>query len=212
MRLRITFSKTAEMRFTSHLDLHRAWERTLRRAGLPLAYSQGFNPHPRINLASALLLGITGEGEVVELWLEQPLELVEIQAALEKATPPGIVIHRLEQVAPHSPTLQTTLVASEYCLTFDSRIEDLPSRVQAVLNSGSLPRQRRGKLYDLRPLILDLSLLANDQSGNSMLMVRLAAKEGETGRPEELVDQLGLPLSSVRIHRVRLLFQETPIT
>ena len=61
------------MRFTGHLDLHRAWERTFRRAGLPLAYSQGFNPHPRLNLASALPLGFTSEGEVIDVWLEQDL-------------------------------------------------------------------------------------------------------------------------------------------
>ena len=66
IRLRIVFAKTEAMRYTSHLDLHRTWERTIRRANLPLAYSQGYNPHPRINLASALPLGFTSDCEVVE--------------------------------------------------------------------------------------------------------------------------------------------------
>ncbi len=58
-RLRLTFAKTAAMRYTGHLDLHTTWERTLRRARLPLAYSQGFHPQPKIQLASALPLGFT---------------------------------------------------------------------------------------------------------------------------------------------------------
>jgi radical SAM-linked protein len=70
MRIQITFSKTGAMRFTGHLDLHRAWERTFRRAALPLAYSQGYNPRPKMNLASALPLGFTSECEVIDVRLE----------------------------------------------------------------------------------------------------------------------------------------------
>ena len=71
MRIRVTFSKTYHMRYTSHLDVHRTWERTLRRARLPLAYSQGFNPRPKINLAAALPLGFTSDCEIVEFWLDE---------------------------------------------------------------------------------------------------------------------------------------------
>ncbi len=100
IRLRITFAKTPAMRFTGHLDLHRAWERTFRRAGLPLAYSEGFNPHPRLNLASALPLGFTGQGEVIDAWLEQDLPLPEIQAALQRALPPGFQVAQIETGRP----------------------------------------------------------------------------------------------------------------
>ncbi|HLE27799.1 MAG TPA: TIGR03936 family radical SAM-associated protein, partial [Anaerolineales bacterium] len=71
-RLRLTFAKTAAMKFSGHLDLHKTWERTLRRARLPLAYSQGFNPQPRLQLASALPLGFTSECEVLDAWMEAP--------------------------------------------------------------------------------------------------------------------------------------------
>ena len=69
MRLRLTFTKTGSLKYTGHLNLHRTLERTFRRAGLPLAYSQGFNPQPRMNLAEALPLGITSECEVMDVWL-----------------------------------------------------------------------------------------------------------------------------------------------
>jgi radical SAM-linked protein len=64
MRLRITFSKTGSLRYTGHLDLQTVWERTARRAGLPLAYTQGFHPGPRIQIASALPLGFIGHAEI----------------------------------------------------------------------------------------------------------------------------------------------------
>ena len=70
MRLRITFSKTGSLRYTGHLDLQTVWERTARRAGLTLAYTQGFHPGPRIQIASALPLGIAGTAEIVDLWLD----------------------------------------------------------------------------------------------------------------------------------------------
>src|SRR3972149_7725894 len=72
-RYRITFAITHAMRYVGHLDLLRAWERTLRRAELPLAYTQGFHPHPRIQIAAALPLGCTAAAELMDLWLEDDL-------------------------------------------------------------------------------------------------------------------------------------------
>jgi len=70
MRLRITFSKEGWLIYSSHLDLMRVWERALRRAGAPLAYSGGFNPRPKLQIARALPLGHVGEGELIDVWLE----------------------------------------------------------------------------------------------------------------------------------------------
>src|SRR5512145_2496762 len=106
MRIRITFAKTTAMRYTGHLDLYRTWERTMRRARLPLAYTQGFRPHPRINLASALPLGFTGEREVVDIWLEQELPVDHIVEALQDASPPGLQVLEVESLDAKAPTLQ----------------------------------------------------------------------------------------------------------
>src|SRR5512136_2976263 len=114
MRLRITFAKTEAMRYTGHLDLHRTWERTLRRAGLPLAYSQGFKPHPRIVLASALPLGCTSQCEVVDVWLEEQLPLEQINDTLKRAMPPGLQVLEVAEVDPALPALPTQLAASEF--------------------------------------------------------------------------------------------------
>jgi radical SAM-linked protein len=207
MRIRITFAKTEAMRYTSHLDLHRTWERLLRRASLPLAYTQGYNPHPRINLAAALPLGFTSECEVVDIHLERDLPVGEIYSALRQAAPPGLEIHRVEEIPPNAPVLQSILEASEYTVTLLDPLPELEPRLGELLSIPSLPRVRRGKNYDLRPLIHAAVLIPPDESGCQRLHLRLSAREGATGRPEEVLLALGGDPLSTRVHRTRLIFR-----
>jgi radical SAM-linked protein len=208
LRLRITFAKNEAMRFTGHLDLHRAWERTFRRARLPLAYSQGFNPHPRLNLGSALPLGFTSECEVIDVWLEQDLTLEAVSTALQPALPPGLRVLNIQVVDPHRPALQSELEASEFRITLLESWPDLERRCQALLETASLPRVRRQKAYDLRPLILALEPLSNDEQDRQRFLLRLVAREGATGRPEEVLDALDIPPEETRTHRTRLIFMD----
>lgn len=205
MRLRITFSKTHAMRYTGHLDLHKAWERAIRRACLPLAYSQGFNPHPRIQLASALPLGFTSQAELVDIWLETELPLQEIATRLNVALPPGIRLESLAVIQERLPALQTQVAAADFEVTLLEPQADLEAHLLDLLNHASLPRERRGKTYDLRPLILELQQLP-PQNGCQRLSMRLVAREGATGRPEEVLAVLGIPAEAARLHRTRILF------
>lgn len=209
MRVRINFAKTDAMRYTSHLDLYRAWERLMRRAGLPLGYTQGFSPHPRINLACALPLGFTSEAEVVDIWLEHFYPTDEIMRALQGATPPGLDIQDVETIDDRSPTLQVVLQSAEYIMTLLETVPDLDQRLQSLLRESALPRVRRDKPYDLRPLILDAACLAPDASGKQRLFARLSAREGATGRPEELLAALQIDPLAARVHRTRLVFAES---
>jgi len=207
-RLRLTFAKTAAMKFSGHLDLHRAWERTLRRAGLPLAYSEGFNPQPKIQLASALPLGFTSECEVADVWLETSQNLDAARAALEQAIPPGIVLRVVREVPERGPALQTRVIAAEYRVVVTSTLspEAMDEHIAALLAAPEIRRVRRDKEYDLRPLIESLERVGVDELGYVLLM-RLAAREGATGRPEELVDALGLNAAEALFHRQRLFFK-----
>jgi len=204
VRVRITFAKTEAMRFTSHLDLQRTWERTLRRAGLPLAYSQGFTPRPRIQLAAALPLGFTSQGEVMDIWLEETLPLPSIEAALQTALPPGLRLLDIQETALNLPPLQTQLHSSEYLLTLAEPDANLEARLAPLLAADTLPRERRGKPYDLRPLIEDLRLLSSNESGQPRLHLRLTAREGSTGRPEAVLESLGINPETTQICRMRL--------
>jgi len=195
------------MLYTGHLDLQRAWERTFRRAGLPLAYSQGFNPRPRINLASALPLGFTSQAEVMDVWFEYDIPIKSAITIVENALPPGLKLEDLEIVDSKAPPLQTQLQAVEYILTFLEPVPELDLRSIALLQAEHLPRERRGKQYDLRPLILELEILIKDGSGNDRLRVVLKALEGATGRPEELVASLEIAPEMARYHRTGLIFE-----
>lgn len=196
------------MRFTGHLDLHRAWERSFRRARLPIAYTQGFNPQPRINLAAALPLGFTSEGEIADIWLEQQLTPDAIMRALQPALPPGIQIHGIHPVDLRAPSLQGEVISAEYVVTFLESISELDLRLQELLAAGELPRRRRGKDYDLRPLIEAVEAWPADDEGHQRLFMRLAARAGATGRPEEVVSALGAAPEDVRVHRTRLIFRQ----
>jgi radical SAM-linked protein len=208
MRIRIKFEKSDEMRYTGHLDLHRAWERTFRRAKLPIAYSQGFHPQPRINLASALPLGFTSSNEMADIWLEQEIPLHEILSQLENALPPGIKLLEVKQVGEQEPALQSRVVASEYEITLMEPDDQLDRHLEELLAEVTLPRERRGKQYDLRPLIEDLHRLPNDDQSRPRLFLRMTTKAGATGRPEELLSALDILPASALIHRTRILFEE----
>lgn len=206
MRIRITFSKNGAMQYIGHLDLHRSWERTFRRSGLPLAYTLGFHPQPRLNLACALPLGFTSQCELLDAWLENDIPIHQIQELLIHATPPGLTIHTIELIDAQVPALQTQITAVVYRISFLDEIPDLDQRLDKIISSKQLPRQRRDKPYDLRPLIEDLILLPNTEDELIQVRVQLAAREGATGRPEELLDEMGIKFENTRVHRERLIF------
>jgi len=205
MRYRISFHKTHAMRYTGHLDLHTTWERAFRRAGLPLAYSQGFHPQPRLNLACALPLGFTSEAELLDVWLEQELEPETVKTKLAPVLPPGIWLHTVTAVMTKEPALQVQVQSAVYVITLLESVESLDQAIAALMAATELPRVRRGKTYDLRPLIESLIRLPDNPEGWPRLQVRLAARDSATGRPEELLDALGLPVHAARIHRTRLI-------
>ena len=193
------------MQYTGHLDLHKTWERTFRRARLPLAYSEGFNPHPKIQLGAALPLGFTSDCELVDVWLETPQDLGAARSALEAAAPPGLRLSEIREVPERDPALQTQVVAAEYRVSLPLAVDSatLDERVAALLAAPEIRRTRREKDYDLRPLIESLARTASDESGHTLVM-RLAAREGATGRPEEVVEALGWPATSAAYHRQQL--------
>jgi radical SAM-linked protein len=216
MRLRITFAKTGSLRYIGHLDLHQVWERTARRAGLPLAYTQGFHPGPKIQIAAALPLGFLGRAEVVDLWINEPGEIISrpYKDLLQSAAPPGLTIVSAKPVDDGASPLQTQVAAAEYevALLEAGTRSALEAKVAELLAKPSLPRERRGKPYDLRPLILSLECggspsQAQGQVPALQIFMRLSAREGATGRPEEVLAELGIPPENARVERTRLIFK-----
>jgi radical SAM-linked protein len=207
MRLRVTFAKQGALRYTGHLDLHRIWERAARRAELPLAYSRGFHPQPKLNLAAALPLGFSSRCEVLDMRLDTEIPLEGLAGRIQEAVPSGLQILAVESIDEKLPALQTLVQEAEYEVELTEPIEmaELGRRVSALLELSSIPRERRGKAYDLRPLIAHLSV-DPAPTGQPGLHMRLSAREGATGRPEEILDHLGIPAETARIERSRLIF------
>ena len=203
-RYRITFGKGRELRFTGHLDLHHAWERTFRRAKLSLAYSEGFRPRPKINIGAALPLGCTSEADLVDIELAQEIETGQLIVALSAAAPPGLMISKVTTIPTGSPKLQKLIESSEYLIPIPNEAgENLQALIEGMLSSEKLRRVRRGKEYDLRPLIEQLSL-----AEPSELRLQLAARSGATGRPDEVLRALELDPTPLVPHRVRLIFKQ----
>ena len=208
-RIRVTFAKTEPMRFTSHLDLFRAWERTFRRAGLPILFSQGYNPRPRMQLAAALPLGFTSSCEVIDVWLEDDApQCSDMKSALIQFQPPGIEIQDVIEIDPQAPPLQKQVLSAEYMVTLLDQMSQLSDRVTNIFRKDTLQRERRGKPYDLRPLIEELYLINQGEKEWQCLFMRLSAQEGKTGRPEEVLLALDIPPESARINRIRLIFDD----
>lgn len=204
MRLRITFAKQGPLRYTGHLDLHRLWERAARRAALPLAYSQGFHPQPKLAIAAALPLGFSSRCEVLDMRLEHEIPLEGLREKLQQTLPTGIQVASIESVDEKLPALQTLVASAEYLVTLTEAMDDaeLKRRIDSMMGTESVIRERRGKTYDLRPLVEELRFETDGK-----LFMRLAAREGATGRPEEVLDVLGIAFEGTRIERTQLLFK-----
>ncbi|MBI5354290.1 MAG: DUF2344 domain-containing protein [Chloroflexi bacterium] len=208
MRARITFTKQGALRYTGHLDLHRLWERAMRRADLPLSYSQGFHPQPKISLAAALPLGFSSLGEVLDVRFNEDLPTQEIANRLKDNLPKDVQITQVEIIDERAPALQTQVLSAVYEVKLTEPVEgsDLKRKVEETLQSATLPRERRGKFYDLRPLIEALNM-ETDAKGKHGLQMILSAREGATGRPEEVLTVLGIEPEYTRVERTKLIFQ-----
>jgi radical SAM-linked protein len=208
-RLRLVFSKGAEIKYISHLDLMRVWERLLKRAHLPLAHSRGFNPRPKLTFASALPVGVAGSAELLDVLLERRLDLREFADSVKAQLPAGIELSCVEEVPLGDASLPGRVVAADYEVTLGSgwAEEDLQERLGLLLAEKSILRQRnkpgRVRSYDLRPLIQELDLERCDGEA-AVIIMRLAATAKGTGRPDEVVAALDLSGAVRDIRRVRL--------
>lgn len=206
MRIRLTFSKSGPLIYISNLDLYTLWERAARRAGLPLSYSQGFHPQPKIHFGAPLPLGFSSRCELLDMRLNEDLDLETVATRLNDTLPPALRVTKIEPVEDSAPALQTLVTSADYEVTLreESRVPDLAERVQVVLGAESVPRERRGKHYDLRPLIEDLRLRQDDARGGDIIVMRLKAQEGATGRPDEVLEVLGIKREDALIERTAL--------
>ncbi|MFH1186206.1 MAG: TIGR03936 family radical SAM-associated protein [Chloroflexota bacterium] len=206
MRIRVTFSKAGPLIYIGNLDLHTMWERAARRADLPLAYSKGFHPQPKIHFAAPLPLGFSSRCELLDMRLNEELACDSLPTRLNAVLPAGIRVLAVEAVEDKAPALQTQVVTADYEITLreGTQIGTLQQRIEALLAAASLPRERRTRRYDLRPLIEGIQALSAREGEGIRIRMRLKAQEGATGRPDEVLDALGVRREDVHIERTAL--------
>ncbi|KAA3663465.1 MAG: DUF2344 domain-containing protein [Chloroflexi bacterium] len=211
-RLRLTFRKLGPTRYIGHLDLARTLERSLNRAHIPMAYTQGFNQRPRMQMATALPLGTTSEYELADIWLTEKMDPETARQQLMEKMAPGIDVFRMEEIAFAEPALQTLTVSSHYVATILDPVDTavLQTRIDALLASETHIRERatgkKRKPYDLRPLILDISLNQTDDA--LQINMHLSLAPSKTGRPDEVLLTLELDPLAARIHRTKIMLAE----
>jgi radical SAM-linked protein len=188
-RLRIRYAKRGRLRFTSHRDFSRAFERAIFRARVPMAYSSGFNPHPRISYAGAAPTGSASEAEYLEIGLAEVVDPDVVRARLEEALPDGLDV--LEVVESTGGSLADRLEASRWLLDVDAAPEAARAAVSAFLHADAVPVERMTKKgmrqFDCRAAVV--SLAADAREGGSRLELVLRHVEPAV-RPDDVLSGL----------------------
>lgn len=212
VRYRLRLARRGPARFLSHLDGLRALHRALRRSGLPVAQSRGFNPHLKVAFASALALGLESEAEFVDVEMTAPVRLADIAARLGAALPPGFELREVRGAPPGGRALASHKAVSRYLATPpepDAGLRrtaggppgiagvgaELEAKIERLMDRPKLEVERRpGKTVDLKPMIVALRAesLGEPGGGCCRLMMDLLSGPGGAARADETLSLLGL--------------------
>ncbi len=233
-RLRLRLGRGEEVKFISHLDMVRFWERAFRRAGIPLAYSQGFTPHPRLSVAAPLAVGVTSEAELMDIWLNRWMPPQSLMMMVKNQLSGGFNIFDVWEVGLNIPSLQSCLAFAEYRVEMRSEQDEqwVKDSIYSLLQAKELPwhhyRETKIHSYDLRALIADLWVIGSRpepfatchsegekrprnlaqgrlrEGSIHVLGMRLRCDANGSGRPEQVVAALGFSQYPESIHRTKL--------
>ena len=186
MRIIASFYKHNEVRFVSHLDMQRLFQRAFRRAGLPLSYSKGFNPHPLLSFATALSVGYTSECEYFDVFLDEKIDADEFRSRVNAVLPEGVAVTKAVDAGEMKASLTTLMRSADYFarLDFDREVtsDELENALASLLTGEIIVEKKtKGgmKDVDIRPLLFSVNLI-DCSEGSAILYIRgkLAAEGG----------------------------------
>jgi len=210
MRLRIAYTKIEDARYIAHLDLTRVFERAVRRAGIAMSYTEGFNQRPKISFGFALAVGTEGEREYVDIDIQRELDLGEVLGQIQEQLPPGIRLLQGRALTQGAKPLMAVLNAASYKIRTLAALPILPERLQEAIDAW-LSREhvvysrftKKGPTdKDIRPWV---KRLEGEIHGDEILF-DLEVEMGNAGsvRPDEVLASLreleNLPLDMEEIH------------
>ena len=207
--VRVTFEKTGRARYISHLDLNRTMTRAVRRAGLPIWYTEGFNRHPYLTFASPLSLGYEGERETMDIRLEQPMDFAELAARLDAVMPAGLHVTGAAPAVKKAGEVDRAIYRLQLGCT--------PETVVDLLSADTVPVQKRTKkkewkTVDLRPALATSEPVVTPTEDGCELQLTLPCSSADTVNPSLLVAALetlsGVTPLSYRVRRLVVLDKE----
>ncbi len=221
-RLRVWFGKQGNMALVSHLDLIRLFDRIMRRAALPVAFTGGFHPMPRISVATALALGATSSGEIADFELTVPVDIDTFREQLVREMPTDIPIYNVEQIDLKTPAATQLLETAEYLITVAALEETTPIQWQNWIDTikakdelwyEHTTKSGKSQLINLRDRLFELELVETHKGvAESISVIRYVGSYRQDGfllRPEQILFMLGIVASGelqlLHIHRNRLI-------
>ena len=211
MRAMIRFGKRPRLRFISHLDLQRFFQRAVNRTGLPIAWSQGFNPHPVMSFGSALALGWTSEYEVIDIKLSAPMGRKRTEDAIRAALPEDLPVLEVRMVEDRHPAPMAQVKMADYRVTLEGEgAKAVLEQIPAFLGRNDVPAVKKTKsgekAINARPLVVSLEAFADG------FTARLMLTERESMKPDMLVallaEMAGVEAPEARVHRLMLLGED----
>jgi len=194
--IRIKYNKGEELKFIGHLDLMRVFERGVRRAGIPIAYSQGFNPKMRISYGTPLPLGITSEAEYADFEINGWIKPDELKTKLNSSLPEGLKVIEAILIGPKEDSLMAKTEAVEYVVDLPAGTNNIKERIKEALDKKELKIKRKRKdsikEIDIRPMIGSLEF-----DGNAIRMVVQSNSKGAV-KPEEVLSILGVEEAKIK--------------
>ena len=190
MRILAVFNKGERIRHIGHLDIQRSVQRGLRRSGLPVAYSNGYNPHILVTFASALSTGACGKREIMDVTMAENVAPEDFLERMNRAMPPEMQLIEARAVDQKHPALMACLRAAEYDILIrdPEQAEKLISSIPAMMSNESVPAMRKTKTAlkecDIKPLIYEV------RGENMHIFATLVLTEKEACKPGMLLEAL----------------------
>ncbi|AVQ73351.1 hypothetical protein MTo_03116 [Microcystis aeruginosa NIES-1211] len=215
-RIRVWFGKIGEMALVSHLDLVRLFDRVVRRAAIPISFTGGFHPGPRISIANALSLGATSSGEIVDFELTKVIDLETFKQQLSAQLPADLPVYQVEEIPLNAPAATRLLEKAEYLLTFNSEgidCQQWQNWLEAIKQATVMEREKTTKsgkkvTINLREQLYELELKTVDKEA-VLCYVGSCRNDGTLLQPDHIVEMLervsGQEISLLNFHRQRLI-------
>lgn len=220
--IRIKFSKCEDIKYISHLDLQRTLHRMFRRAGLNLVYSQGFNPHPKVSFAMAMPVGMTSEGEYVDVEIQSSIDENEIMKNLNDAAPKGLNINKIG--AYNNPVKNLSAIITQGTFLISISLREgcnkslLQEAINEMMNNNEIimdKKNKKGKIVskDIRPLIKDIMIESVGQN-IAVLNIRINIGSQANLNPQMIIDyfiknfECFKEFPPARIHRLDMYTEE----